>query len=209
MVIYDGVEIPAHASLADRAKARSQFGISRDVLCIGNVAAFVPEKGHAILIRAFAKLRAQFPGCILLLSGDGAGRTKAEELVQQLQLVDAVKFAGPATEISTVLAAVDVFAFPSHEEPLGSALLAAMAHALPVVAIARGGIPEVIENEKNGLLVNSLDPSVLSAALARLLANPDQALRFGESARETIVERFSAGEMADATLRLYEQLIAK
>ena len=53
---------------------------------------------------------------------------------------------------------MDVFAFPSHEEPLGSVLLAAMAQGLPVVAIGRGGIPEVVENGKNGLLVNSLDP---------------------------------------------------
>lgn len=209
IVIYDGVEIPARASPADRAKARSQFGISQDVLCIGNVAAFVPEKGHALLVHAFAKLRAQFPGCILLLSGDGAGGKQVQELVRRRQLVDAVKFAQSPAEISTVLAAVDVFAFPSHEEPLGSALLAAMAHGLPVVAIARGGIPEVVRNEENGLLVNSLDPEAFSAALARLLANPDQARQFGECARKTIMERFSAGEMAEATVQLYEQSIAK
>lgn len=209
VVIYDGVEIPAEPSPADRAKARSQFGISGEVFCIGNIAAFVPEKGHAILVRAFAKLRAQFSGCMLLLSGDGAGRNHVLELVQQLQLVDTVKFAGPATEISTVLAATDVFAFPSHEEPLGSALLAAMAYGLPVAAIARGGIPEVVESESNGLLVNSLDPDVFSAALAILLGNPDRARRFGARARETIMERFSAGEMVDATLHLHEQFIAK
>lgn len=208
-VIYDGVQIPGRTSPEDRASARAELGIQQGVMCIGNVAAFVPEKGHEILLRAFAKLRGQFPGCVLLLSGDGAERINIRELVQQLQLGDAVKFTGPATEISAVLAATDVFAFPSHEEPLGSALLAAMAHSLPVVAIAHGGIPEVVENEKNGLLVNSLDPDAFSAALACSLANPDQALRFGECARETIVERFSADEMVDATLRLYEQLIAK
>jgi len=209
VVIYDGVEIPEQPAPHDRAKARGQFGISAEAFCVGNVAAFVPEKGHVLLLRAFAKLRGQFPGCVLLLSGDGAERENVRELAKQLQLLDAVKFSGPATEIGTVLAAMDVFAFPSHEEPLGSALLAAMGRGLPVVAIARGGIPEVVENEKNGLLASCLDPDEFSAALTRLLANPDRARRFGERARETIEERFSNSDMVDATLRLYEQSIAK
>jgi glycosyltransferase involved in cell wall biosynthesis len=66
-----------------------------------------------------------------------------------------------------------------------------------------------VESESNGLLVNSLDPDVFSAALAILLGNPDRARRFGARARETIMERFSAGEMVDATLHLHEQFIAK
>ena len=93
---------------------------------------------------------------------------------------------------------MDVFAFPSHEEPLGSALLAAMAHGLPVAAIGRGGIPEVVENGKNGLLVDSLDPSELATALAHLLTNPEESRRLGEAGRETIQTRFSADPMVEA-----------
>ena len=208
VVIYDGVEIPARLAPEDRAKARGRFGIPSEAICIGNVAAFVPEKGHAILVRAFAKLRAQFPGCILLLSGDGAGRKIVQELVQELQLAEAVKFLGTTAEIGTVLAAMDVFAFPSQEEPLGSALLAAMAGGLPVVAFTRGGVPEAVVNEENGLLLDSLDSDLLSAALGRLLANSEQARRLGECGRKTIVERFSAERMVDATLQLYEKLIS-
>ena len=206
-VIYDGVEIPPEISRADREQARGRFAIPLESPCIGNVAAFVPEKGHAILVRALAELRtkprAQFPGCILLLCGEGPEQAHLQELARQLQVLDAVKFAGPVSEIQKVFAAMDVFAFPSHEEPLGSALLAAMAHGLPVVAIGRGGIPEVVEDGKNGLLVNSLDPDALAAAMAGLLANPEEAHRLGKAARETICARFSADHMVDATLRLY------
>ena len=207
-VIYDGVEIPHEISRARREQARANFGIPPESPCIGNVAAFVPEKGHAILLRAFAKLRAQFPGCILLLDGEGPEQTRLHELARQLQVLDAVKFAGPVAEVREVFAASDVFAFPSHEEPLGSALLAAMAHGLPVVAIGRGGIPEVVESGKNGLLVNSLDPDALAAAIAGLLASPGEAQRLGKAGRETIRVRFSAGHMVDATLDLYERLFA-
>ena len=83
-----------------------------------------------------------------------------------------------------------------------------MAQGLPVVAIGRGGIPEVVEDEKNGLLVNSLDPEALAAALARLLANSEEAHRLGKAARETVQARFSADHMVEATMDLYERLVA-
>lgn len=217
-VIYDGVEIPPEASLADRETARGQLGISRETVCIGNVAAFVPEKGHALLVRAFAELRKifptelrkpsqqQVPRCVLLLRGEGPEQPAVRELARQLQILDAINFLPPATEIKTMFAATDVFAFPSHAEPLGSALLAAMAHKLPCVALARGGVPEVIEDGKNGLLVNSLDPHAFATAIAHLLANPEEAARIGKGARETTAARFSADHMVDATLRLYEEV---
>jgi len=205
-VIYDGVEIPPEISRADRDRARNQLAIPQGHVCIGNVAALVPEKGQAILLRAFAKSYETFPGCVLLLWGEGREQASLQKLARQLQVFDAVKFLGHASRLTEIFAAMDVFAFPSHEEPLGSALLAAMAHGLPVVAIARGGIPEVIENGKNGVLVNSLDPVEFATALKSVLGHLEDAARLGKAARETISSRFSADHMVEATLRLYEQV---
>ena len=207
-VIYDGEEIPAMISPADRDRARNRFAIPQESVCIGNVAAFVPEKGHVLLIRALADLRARFPQCVLLLPGEGPEKTKLREIVRQLRLEDVVKFPGFVSDIESVYAATDLFVFPSHEEPLGSSLLAAMAHGLPVVAFARGGVPEVVEDGKNGLLVKELDPVALAAAIKRLLSDPAEARRLGEAARETISARFSSDRMVDATLQVYERLIA-
>jgi glycosyltransferase involved in cell wall biosynthesis len=209
-VIYDGVEIPHEISRADRdrtrAREKADLTIPPESLCVGNVAAFVPEKGHAILLRAFVNLKARFPGCTLLLCGEGPERAHLKELARRLDILDAVKFAGPVSEIQKVFAAMNVFAFPSHDEPLGSALLAAMAQGLPVVAIGRGGIPEVVENGKNGLLIDSLDPDTLAAATTDLLANPEEAHRLGKAARETVLARFSSDRMVEATLQLYENV---
>lgn len=209
-VIYDGVEIPSEIPLAEREIARAQIAIPKESPCIGNVGAFVPEKGQAILVRALAELRQkpgpQFSGCILLLCGEGPEQARLQELARQLGLHDAVRFAGTVTDLQKVFAAMDVFAFPSHEEPLGSVLLAAMAQGLPVAAVGRGGIPEIVENGKNGLLVNSLDPSELATALARLLTNSEESRRLGDAARKTIQARFSAGHMVEATLRLYKKV---
>ena len=98
-VIYDGVEIPPDIPRADRDNARDQCEISRENFCIGNVAAFVPEKGHALMVRAFAKLRSQVPGCVLLLRGEGPEQSAVQGLVRQLQLLNAVKFLAPVTGI--------------------------------------------------------------------------------------------------------------
>ena len=206
-VIYDGVQIPPESSATQREKARAQLGIPGEALCIGNVAAFVPEKGHALLLESFTKLRAQFPQCVLLLRGDGPELPNLQALTQQLHIADPVKFLPPSTDIETMFAAMNIFAFPSHKEPLGSVLLAAMAHALPVVAIARGGIPEVVEDEQNGLLVKVLDSETFASALARLIANPEEAAHIGSAARETILKNFSANRMTEETLSLYEGLV--
>jgi glycosyltransferase involved in cell wall biosynthesis len=149
-------------------------------------------------------LRAQFPGCVLLLRGEGPELTTLQSLARELRAAEAVKFLSPAVEIETMFASMDVFAFPSHEEPLGSALLAAMAHALPVVAIARGGIPEVVEDERNGLLVKDLNPEVFASAIASLVDHPDEATRLGKAARESSINYFSVDRMVERTLQIYE-----
>jgi glycosyltransferase involved in cell wall biosynthesis len=207
-VIYDGVEIPAAISGVDRDRARKRFSISQESLCIGNVAAFVKEKGHEVLVTAFANLLQQFQRCALLLPGEGPEKDKMQELVRRLGLEAVVNFPGFVPDIENVYAAIDLFVFPSYEEPLGSSLLSAMAHGLPIVAFARGGIPEIVDHGKNGLLLKEVDPAALSAVIARLLSNLAEARRLGENARENISSRFSADHMVDATLQLYERLIA-
>lgn len=207
-VIHDGVEIPPEISRAQRENARDKVGIPQGIPCIGNIAAFVPEKGHALLLESFVKLRAEFPECRLLLRGEGPELSSLKSLAQKLNVGGAVKFLHPSFDVEAMFAAMDIFAFPSHEEPLGSALLAAMAHALPVVGIARGGIPEAVDDANNGVLVKNLDPIVFSSAIARLLERPDEAMRMGRAAREAAIARFSANRMVEETLRLYERLIA-
>jgi L-malate glycosyltransferase len=206
-VIFVGVEIPAPVSQADRDRARSRFAIPPESVCLGNVAALVPEKGHVLLLRAFAELHARFPKCALLIAGDGREMASLQALVQQLHLETVVKFPGFVSDVESVYAATDVFVFPSHHEPLACAMLSAMAYGLPVVAFDRGGNPEAIEDGRNGLLVKELDPAALAAALARLAAHPEEAALLGRAARETVITRFSQDRMTEETLRLYELLV--
>jgi glycosyltransferase involved in cell wall biosynthesis len=206
--IFVGVEVPQRISQTRRDAARERFSIPHGSICLGNVAAFVPEKGHVLLLRALAGLRAQFPQLVLLLAGDGPEKANLQSLVRQLGIQEIVKFPGFVSDVQGVYAATDLFVFPSHQEPLACAMLSAMANALPVVAFARGGNPEAIRDGINGLLVNELDSHALAAAIARLLTNLPEAQRLGEAARETVIARFSADRMVEDTLGLYEKLVS-
>jgi glycosyltransferase involved in cell wall biosynthesis len=206
IVIHDGVPIAPACSMAERDAARRRLGIAQDIPLLGCVSVFTPDKGQDLLIRALPMVRASFPKCQLLLAGTGPCDTELHALVAEFGLDGAIHFAGFVEDLSTIYAAIDLFAFPAHAEALGSALLSAMACGLPVVAAARGGIPEAVENGRNGLLLEDLNPEMLAGAITRLLSNSEEASRLGAAARETVSARFSVDHMVDATLGLYERL---
>jgi glycosyltransferase involved in cell wall biosynthesis len=206
-VIPDGVPLENSVSQADRERARQTFGIEPDVLVIGSVGALTPDKGQEILIRAFARIRLRFPDCQLLLPGDGPCRAKLAAVVQDLDLDGAVHFPGFVEDVGRVYAAIDLFAFLAQAEALGTSLLIAMSYGLPIVAAARGGIPEVVEHEKNGLLLKDSTPEAVASAVERLLEDRKAAAHLGSAAKETIHSRFSREIMVSQTLKLYEQLL--
>jgi glycosyltransferase involved in cell wall biosynthesis len=190
-VVYDGVELPQLA--AREAHSAPLLG------CVGHL---VPEKGQDALVRALPAVLAKHPGARLLLAGDGPCRGPLERLSERLGLRQAVQFAGMVEDVAAVYRSLDVFLFPSLEEPLGSSLLDAMAHGLPVVARKAGGVPEVVEDGRNGLLVPGED---FAAAVLQLLDDPALAARLGAAARQTIEERFTAQRMMEGTLAVYER----
>jgi glycosyltransferase involved in cell wall biosynthesis len=128
--------------------------------------------------------------------------------VRELDVDGAVHFTGFLENIQNAYAALNLFAFPAQAEALGTALLLAMANGLPVVASALGGIPEVVEDEKNGLLIKDKNPEAVASAIVRIFADPAFAARLGSAARETIVTRFSQQHMVQHTLSLYENLVS-
>lgn len=202
-----GVEVPPRISQPARDAARGRFGASQGSICLANVAAFVPEKGHELLLRAAAELHAQFPQLVLLLAGEGPEKTNLQTLARELEIEEIVKFLGFVPDVESVYVATDLFVFPSHQEPLACAMLSAMANALPVVAFARGGTPEAIQDGINGLMAGELDSHALANAIARLIARPSEARRLGEAARETVIARFSEDHMVEDTLRLYRKVV--
>ena len=208
-VVYDGVETPPLPAREERLRARARWNIAPQEPLLGCVGYLLAEKGQDFLVRALPAVRGEFPACKLLLAGGGPLRPSLERLAAELGVSDAVRFLGIVEDVTQVYAALDVFVFPSRAEPLGSSLLAAMAYGLPVVAGAGGAVPEVIDHERNGLLVADPEPPGLGEAMGRLLRDKELATRLGKAARETVVQRFTSDRMVEETLRNYQQLGAE
>src|SRR5690606_1543110 len=126
-----------------------------------------------------------------------------------LELPHQAVFAGLIRDISAVLAAVDILTLSSDREGLPVALLDGMPMEKPVVSSAVGGVPLVVQDGENGLLVAPRQPQKLAAELLRVLRDPELASRLGQAARRTIAERYSAGVMHDRILQLYRDLLEK
>lgn len=208
-IVHDGMEVPPLPSAQERAQVRARWGAAPQEPLVGCVGYLLPEKGQEFLVRAMPAVLADFPACKLWLAGGGSLRPALERLALELGVRDAVRFLGIVADVAEVYAALDVFVFPSLAEPLGSSLLAAMAYALPVVAVGRGAVPEIIDHARNGLLVDGPEPSGLAEAMRRLLRDQELATRLGAAARETVAQRFTSDRMVEETLRNYEQLCAE
>lgn len=206
-VVYDGVEIPAATSAQVRATARRRWNISDATPLLGCVGYLLPEKGQEFLLRAMKSILAEFSACKLLLAGDGPMRARLESLARELSIGNSVVFAGFVEDTDSVYNALDLFVFPSLAEPLGSSLLAAMAHGLPSVAVASGGVPEIIQDGRNGVLVPPSDARALADAICSLLRDPPASQQLASAARETVVHRFTAAQLAEKNLQEYEHAI--
>ena len=175
-----------------------------DALRVVSVGNLRPAKGHLVLVDAFAEVARRAPAARLALVGDGPLRQEVEARVQALGLSGRVQLKGPVDDVWPELAAADIFVMPSHREPLGIAVLEAMAAGLPVVASRVGGLPELVEAGVNGELVPPGDPLALASAVLAL-EPAERRAAMGDAARAKAAT-LTAGHMADAYLALYSEL---
>jgi glycosyltransferase involved in cell wall biosynthesis len=206
-VIHDGIEPPSPDAAAARA-LELELGLGPLAPRIGHVGHLEPHKGQRFLLQAFALLGARFPRAALVIVGDGPLRGALEEQARNLGIDERVRFAGLRDDVTAALSLFDLFAMPSIQEGLGSALLDALALGVPVCAAAAGGIPEIIDDGVTGLLVRPQDPADLAEGLARLLSDRETARRMAEAGRRAVGERFSAARMVEETLRLYDRVLS-
>ncbi|HEX2117683.1 MAG TPA: glycosyltransferase [Acidimicrobiales bacterium] len=166
------------------------------------------EKGHAVLLDAFAIVRRTVPNARLLLVGDGDLREEVVARVEHLGLAGSVEITGPVEEVWPYLAQGHVFALASYSEAYGIAVAEAMAAGLPVVASAVGGIPELVAEGVTGELFPVGDRDLLAAHLVRILQSPELRRRMGEAARAA-AEPLRMERSADRYLDLCEQLAGR
>jgi glycosyltransferase involved in cell wall biosynthesis len=189
-----------------RAEWRAQEGFADDDLLIACVARFHPQKNHALLLDAFAQGPARHRKAHLVLVGGGPLRRELEERAQKLGVVSQVHFLGVRADIPEVLAAMDVFALSSDYEGSPLSVVEAMAAGLPVVSTRAGGVAELVEDGREGLLVQPGDVNSLSRAMTFLAEDTEARRSMGMAGSRRARDSFDVSAMIQAYEALYETL---
>jgi glycosyltransferase involved in cell wall biosynthesis len=186
-------------------RAREGFG-DKDVLFVC-VARFAPQKNHALLLKAFAQGPASDPNAHLVLVGEGALREQLEQQAKNLGLASQAHFLGLRTDIPDVLAAMDAFVLSSDYEGNPLSVMEAMASGLPIVSTAAGGVRDLFESGKEGLIVQPGDVQGLANSMTSLLRNSEARRSLGMTAARHARENYDVSRMVQAYEGLYENLI--
>ncbi len=185
---------------------KKEFGLSNNDFVVGTLSRLVEAKGIMYLLRAIPELAKGVDGLKVLLTGDGEDKQKFMNVVRELNISDKVIFPGWRNDSAGVLSVMDVFILPSLTEGFGISVLQAMAVGRAVVATEVGGIPDMINHEKNGILIPCKNPDAILNAVQYLYLNKEKRLELGVSARKTVQEKFSPKKSIGEVARLYKKI---
>jgi glycosyltransferase involved in cell wall biosynthesis len=185
------------------AAARALLGLPSGALVVATVGRQEYQKGHRHLVDALGTVVAQRPEAVLVIAGrEGHASAALTDQVARLGLGDRVRLLGHRADVAEVLAAADLFAFPSVYEGLGGALIEALALGLPIVASDLPALREVVRPGENADLVPPTDSAALAAAVLALLDDPVRRKAYGARSRQLFEEGFDADRAADEVVTL-------
>jgi glycosyltransferase involved in cell wall biosynthesis len=213
-VVHNGIDPAKAVPRRSRAEVRRDLGLPASAPVAVALGRLTPWKRHADLLRALARPAEPLPRTHLLVVGDSAfweedHAAELRALAAELGLADRAHFIGFRDDVYDVLAASDVLALPSEHEPFGRALIEAMAVGTPVIATRSGGVPEIVEHERCGLLVEVGDVEALAAAVARVLTDAGLRRSLAEEGQRRAHEVFTLDRTVAGITSVYESLLAQ
>lgn len=194
VIIPNGLDAAVYATPEQRRRLRT-------VITVANLRT---EKGHETLLAAAAALAKSHPELRFQIVGGGPRRAELEALAHSKGLATTVEFLGHRDDVPALLEAADLYVLPSRSEAFPNGAIEAMAAGLPVITSAVGGLRDLIDHGRTGLLVPPADPEALAVAIESLVADPMRAHRLGAAAREEVTARYSFERMVQAFEQLYE-----
>ena len=186
-----------------RDRLAEAFGIPSASMVVGVVAQLISRKGHALLLDCMPEVIARHPEVHLLCFGRGPQERALSRRIAKLGLGDHVLLTGFRDDLAELMPGMDLLAHPALQEGLGVAVLEAMSAGVPVVASNAGGLPDIIEHERSGLLFEAGDPRVLRDGILRMLGDEDLRLRLARAGRERVESRFSVQRMSRRYVEVY------
>ncbi|NQU77858.1 glycosyltransferase family 4 protein [Candidatus Falkowbacteria bacterium] len=204
ITIYNGLDLEK-LNFLPREQARQKLMINdQSSMIIGTIANFYKNKGLEYLIQAASKLKSKLNvQWSMVIIGDGIERQNLEKLIKESNLENQVILPGKIKDAWQYLKAFDIFVLPSIKEGQPWAVLEAMASKTPIIATNIAAIPEMIENNKSGLLVNPKDPKAIASKIEHLIENPEIAQDLSKNAKNTLEQKFTIQNMVQKTEKLY------
>ena len=202
VMVHNGVDPERYRDPLDpegKSELRASLGIEEEDFVAVMIAGFRPEKGHVFALRAIERLVRDGRRIKLVLVGDGERRPELEALSRSLGLGETVLWMGCRKDPRPYLCAGDVLLLPSFAETFPLSVLEALSMEKPVIATSVGGIPEVLQEGINGILVKHRDIEALHGALVRMMSDGNFRRKLAKNARESVRKDFTIAEMASKT----------
>jgi len=188
-------------------KPQNRNGIRDKRFIFGTVKSLYKNYGIDYLIKAAAIVNQELSDWELWIGGEGTEKENLQDLAEQLQLSDKIKFLGqiPHSEVPLTLTDMDVFIVPSLEESFGVAAAEASACELPVICSNIGGLPEIVKDSRTGYVVEAEDAKAIAEKILHLYRNPELRRAMGKAGREFIKDRYEWQVNAEKMLTIYER----
>ncbi len=207
-VVHSGIDTGRFPNIKENP-LKAAFGIRNGAPVVGNIAHMVDHKGQKYLIDAIPLILEKRPDARFFIVGDGPLMKRLSRRAQSLGLEGRLFLPGFKSNVAAFLDMFNVFVMPSVMEGLGTSVLDALACGKPVVATRTGGIPEMIEHGRTGLLVQPRDPGELANGVLDLICNPAKAARLGREGKKAVEKQFSVDAVIDKTLDVYYETLGK
>jgi glycosyltransferase involved in cell wall biosynthesis len=207
-IIYNAIDKDEIKPNLSPGEVRNRYSINDEDKLVGVIGRLSPEKGQAVFLHAFKKVVEKAPFAKAVIIGEGQEKESLLNFCSDNGLRDRIIFAGYQKNIANFYQIMDILVLPSFNEGLPNVVLEAMAFKIPVIATSVGGVPEVITDGFNGLLVPASNPDLLAEKIIHLQGNEKEGKDMGENAYQSLYPRFSPEHRAHQILTLYEEFLS-
>jgi glycosyltransferase involved in cell wall biosynthesis len=204
-VVHHGIDYEKY-SAANTKNIRTELGLSQQDLIIGFVGRLSVQKGVKYMLDAFKLVAEEFKNVHLVIAGTGELERMVKEFATKFNLEDRIHLLGFRKDIPDLMRTFDIFLLPSLWEGFGIVLIEAMAAGKPVVATNTSSIPEIVEDEQNGILVPTENAEAISNALTKLISESELRTKFGKEGQKIVREKFTIERMINDYEKIFESL---
>lgn len=209
ITVYNGINTEVFDPTNIDDNLRIELGLKNDAIVLGSIGVLEKDKGQRYLFEAMARLKSEgINNIICVVCGTGPQEAELKEFVQKNRLGNEVLFLGFRSDIPLVLKTLDIIAITSLTiESFSMVAVEAMAMKVPVIATKVGGLPEVVDNGKTGIIVPPGDVGALCNSIRYLIQNPEIRLKMGENGRERVLERFTIEKNVRKTEEVFLEML--